>query len=359
MQFKPVKSWGQRNLSRSQTRPQPVLQRQKMVPRSSVGPWFDMQRTLGNEHVQRFLALARQGKGSGEVSPEIEQKIDRARGGGKAIDQTHRLQMEAALGADFSHVRVHTDTEADTLNRQVNAVAFTTGSDIFFRQGEYRPESSNGRELLAHELTHVVQQDGASPRPGAGQRGGLRRKCHECEGEAKDGIQRKLVVGQPDDQHEREAENTATSVVRRIESDTRLSGKHPGHYPSEPIRRQPNDAQAEGSLATADASAQAGPTSNGCRRTLDVPCPGSLSHAVEIPPPEGLSRLEDLQNEGSCQLSIGGLDASGAVIEPHVTLDSGESLQGFRPPPGAVKTVVACFKDCCGIGKLSYSYLCS
>jgi hypothetical protein len=58
-------------------------------------------------------------------------------------------------------VNIHADSEADSLNKQVGARAFTTGSDIFFRQGEYNPASSNGQELLAHELTHVVQQGGA------------------------------------------------------------------------------------------------------------------------------------------------------------------------------------------------------
>jgi hypothetical protein len=70
--------------------------------------------------------------------------------------------MEGAFGADFSGVRVHTDSKSDSLNRSVQAKAFTTGSDIFFRSGTYQPASSGGQELLAHELTHVVQQGGAS-----------------------------------------------------------------------------------------------------------------------------------------------------------------------------------------------------
>jgi hypothetical protein len=73
--------------------------------------------------------------------------------------------MEPVFGADFSQVRVHTDTQANTLNRTLSARAFTTGRDIFFRQGEYRPGSSTGQELIAHELTHVVQQGGAGVQP--------------------------------------------------------------------------------------------------------------------------------------------------------------------------------------------------
>jgi hypothetical protein len=68
--------------------------------------------------------------------------------------------MESSFGADFSGVRVHADAQSDTLNQSLNARAFTTGQDVFFRQGAYSPGSSGGRELLAHELTHVVQQNG-------------------------------------------------------------------------------------------------------------------------------------------------------------------------------------------------------
>jgi hypothetical protein len=73
-----------------------------------------------------------------------------------------RVQMERTFGSDFDGVRVHTDSEAHLLNRAVNVVAFTTGQDIFFRQSAYSPSSSAGNELLAHELTHVVQQAGSS-----------------------------------------------------------------------------------------------------------------------------------------------------------------------------------------------------
>jgi hypothetical protein len=72
--------------------------------------------------------------------------------------------MERSFGADFSGVRVHADAEADSLNRSVQARAFTTGHDLFFRRGEYNPQSRSGQELIAHELTHVVQQNGGRMR---------------------------------------------------------------------------------------------------------------------------------------------------------------------------------------------------
>jgi len=97
------------------------------------------------------------------VSEDLESRIKEARGSGQSLGNTARKPMERAFGADFSGVRVHTDSQADELNRQLSARAFTAGHDIFFRQGEYNPDSGGGRKLIAHELTHTIQQ-GASSR---------------------------------------------------------------------------------------------------------------------------------------------------------------------------------------------------
>ncbi len=99
-----------------------------------------------------------------DVSGNIEDSIQRARGGGQSLPDNVRAPMESAFGSDFSGVRVHQDSEADALNQSLQARAFTTGQDIFFKQGEYNPDSSSGQELLAHELTHVVQQNGVQPK---------------------------------------------------------------------------------------------------------------------------------------------------------------------------------------------------
>lgn len=119
---------------------------------------LQLQRQHGNRYVQRVLAISRQGEESGEVSPEVEAGIQRQHGGGQALERPVKSQMESAFGTDFSSVRVHANAEANKLNEALNARAFTTGQDIFFRQGEYSPNSSQGKELLAHELTHTVQQ---------------------------------------------------------------------------------------------------------------------------------------------------------------------------------------------------------
>jgi hypothetical protein len=95
----------------------------------------------------------------GPVSTNFEAELQGAKGHGQALDPNLQASMGQAMGADFSGVKVHTDTQSDQLNQSIQAKAFTTGQDVFFRQGEYQPESRSGQELIAHELTHVVQQD--------------------------------------------------------------------------------------------------------------------------------------------------------------------------------------------------------
>jgi hypothetical protein len=119
--------------------------------------------SLGN-HVFRSVLLQREGDGimpDGTAHPEVQSGINAARGGGSGLDGGARERLAPGLGDDLSDVRVHTDATADALARSVSARAFTTGSDVFFAAGEYRPNSSEGENLLAHELAHVVQQRGA------------------------------------------------------------------------------------------------------------------------------------------------------------------------------------------------------
>jgi hypothetical protein len=97
--------------------------------------------------------------GGGEASTNLESSIQSARGGGQSLDAGLQAKMGQAMGADFSGVKVHTDSKSDRLNKSIQAKAFTTGQDVFFRQGAYEPSSQGGQELIAHELTHVVQQN--------------------------------------------------------------------------------------------------------------------------------------------------------------------------------------------------------
>jgi hypothetical protein len=171
---------------------QPAGQQQGQVEH----PLLQLQRQYGNRYVQRLVAQAREGEEGASASPDVEQAIQQARGGGQALDSGVRAQMEPAFGADFGGVRVHTDVRADALNRSLNARAFTTDQDIFFRQGAYSPGSSSGRKLVAHELTHVVQQNG-------------------------DQVRRKLTVGQPGDRYEQEADQMAQAVMQQEQQTVR------------------------------------------------------------------------------------------------------------------------------------------
>ncbi|MEH2335384.1 eCIS core domain-containing protein [Nostoc sp.] len=106
------------------------------------------------------MVQRRVSNGGVAATQDLEASINQARGGGQPLAKNIREPMEQAFGANFSRVKVHTDTQADQLNRAIQAKAFTTGQDVFFRQGAYEPGSRGGQELLAHELTHVVQQKG-------------------------------------------------------------------------------------------------------------------------------------------------------------------------------------------------------
>jgi outer membrane protein OmpA-like peptidoglycan-associated protein len=82
---------------------------------------------------------------------------------GRPLDAATRAFFEPRFGVDFGGVRVHTDAQAAASAREVSALAYTVGRDVVFNTGQYAPHSESGRRLLAHELTHVVQQSGAEP----------------------------------------------------------------------------------------------------------------------------------------------------------------------------------------------------
>ncbi|HEX7847115.1 MAG TPA: DUF4157 domain-containing protein [Chitinophagaceae bacterium] len=88
----------------------------------------------------------------------VENKINAKRGSGRKLDPQVKAEMESSFSEDFTDVHIHDDKEAAELCASLNAQAFAIGKDIFFNNGKYDPGSEAGKELLAHELTHVVQQ---------------------------------------------------------------------------------------------------------------------------------------------------------------------------------------------------------
>ena len=118
-----------------------------------------IQRQEDDEQIMTKPMIQRVENGSGgTVNDTVERDIQQARGHGQPLADHVRSSMEQAFGTDFSGVKIHTDSKSNHLNHAVQAKAFTTGQDVFFRHGEFNPGSKSGQELLAHELTHVVQQ---------------------------------------------------------------------------------------------------------------------------------------------------------------------------------------------------------
>jgi Domain of unknown function (DUF4157) len=99
------------------------------------------------------------GADGGTASDAVTQQIHATRGSGSNLDRPTQSFMESRFGTDFSNVKIHTGDDAVQMSRELNAQAFTVGSDIYFNSGKYNPSSHSGKHLLAHELTHTIQQN--------------------------------------------------------------------------------------------------------------------------------------------------------------------------------------------------------
>jgi hypothetical protein len=146
---------------------------------------------MGNRAFGNVIARMRDGEGimeGGLVHPHVEAAIAATQGGGQPLDRSVASALSPALGTSVEGVRVHTGDGAAALARAVTARAFTVGNDIYFARGEYRPGTSDGKQLIAHEVAHTIQQRGA---PASGP----------------------LTVSQPGDALEREADAVAHHAV--------------------------------------------------------------------------------------------------------------------------------------------------
>lgn len=147
----------------------------------------ELQGSVGNDAVQRLV------REHGEsANATVAQRIRAAMNGGRPLDSRARREVEPAMGADLSAVRVHDDAESDSLATELGAEAFTTGSDMFFKKGAFDPGSDTGLRTIAHEATHVVQQSrgAVSGRPVGGG----------------------ISLSEPDDAYERHADEVADRV---------------------------------------------------------------------------------------------------------------------------------------------------
>jgi Domain of unknown function (DUF4157)/DNA/RNA non-specific endonuclease len=132
---------------------------QRLVAEGEAKLEIQRQALLENHEIQRqALQMARDEANPTNTNSGISEKINAKRGSGDPLPTNVRPQLEAGLNVNLEAVRVHTDAEADLLAKSVNAIAFTTGKDIFFSSGSYQPNTKSGYELIAHEVTHTVQQ---------------------------------------------------------------------------------------------------------------------------------------------------------------------------------------------------------
>jgi hypothetical protein len=109
--------------------------------------------------------IQRSGRGPPASSIPFEQSLSSSKGAGTALPGDTRQFMESRFNADFSGVRIHTGSTAQNMSSSIHAQAFAHGNDIYFNEGKFSPQTSGGATLLAHELTHTIQQ-GASPAKG-------------------------------------------------------------------------------------------------------------------------------------------------------------------------------------------------
>jgi hypothetical protein len=156
-----------------------------------------LQRRFGNQGLQAALEarspsgrnalLQRRAAGESQsaTAPPIVHEV--LGSPGRPLAQGTREFMESRFGHDFSAVRLHTDLHAAESAGAVNALAYTVGQDVVFGAGQYQPETTAGKRLLAHELTHTIQQAA--------------------------GLQTKLEISAPGDRHEQEAEHMAALTI--------------------------------------------------------------------------------------------------------------------------------------------------
>jgi Domain of unknown function (DUF4157)/Annexin len=152
------------------------------------------------------------GAEDGTASDAVTSQINATKGSGNDLDGNTKSFMESRFGADFSNVKIHTDDDAVQMNRELGAQAFTVGNDIFFNSGQYAPDSGSGKHLLAHELTHTVQQGNASS---------IQRKPSLTKADLNDIAEKvhKAIAGLGTD------EEAAYMTLQRLEKDAGLIGE--------------------------------------------------------------------------------------------------------------------------------------
>lgn len=155
----------------------PLIQRQpieeeeeelQMKPRSGQLDHLVQKQSLEEEEEEEEVLQTKASPShTPTITPEMQVQVNALHGGGQPLPESTRAYFEPRFGYDFSQVRIHTDAQAASTARGMNAQAYTHGRDIVFGAQQFVPETNRGKQLLAHELTHIVQQGkGATTRKG-------------------------------------------------------------------------------------------------------------------------------------------------------------------------------------------------
>ncbi|OUL31315.1 hypothetical protein BV372_20350 [Nostoc sp. T09] len=232
----------------------------------------------GQRTIQRVADLP-------EASPgqSIGQRIQQATSsGGSSLDKGVQQHLEQSLDTDLSGVQIHTNTEADRLNKSVNAIAFTSGQDIFFSAGSYNPSSSEGKHLIAHEVVHTVQQANGA-----------------VAGKATDAG---VSISDPSDAFEQEAEQVADRVMRMPDlqakelADSNFSTT-PNRLPDSSLQTKSRDKLQ---LQTKEISRQASPLESNFKINHDI----SLTSSTPLTIQRQVANRQNPETAGSANARV-------------------------------------------------------
>jgi len=256
------------------------------------------------------------GTGCGTVPPIVHEVL---RSPGQPLDAATRTVMEPRLGHDFSRVRVHTNDKAAESAHAVNALAYAVGRDIVFAAGQYAPQSTAGRELLAHELVHTMQQD---------------------FGRGESGTPDRLMLGDPGDAAEREAASVASTVLTAGHADVApaADGQHALRRDEDPGKASPpkKDAPTDAGSGSPGTEGETGGSGSG----------GSgASPAAPVCQPKGLDRAAFLAAPGTSKDLFGltALDTSGVTFPTVNTFPAKPRGVTVGPTSAALPTIPSVF----------------
>ena len=200
-----------------------MTQRQRKERKTRMPPERKVENRLESEDGSAFGSNSF-GSNTSHVAPPNLRAALAQPNAGQALDSNLRGELEPQFGHHFGDVRVHADAQADQMAKSLNANAFTAGQDVFFREGMFKPGSSDGKQLLAHELTHTIQQSRGIT------------------------LSSELNVSKPDDQLEQAAQTQASAVMN-----AQSASISPGTV-SNVIQREIHDQNAETGTATSSAT---------------------------------------------------------------------------------------------------------